>query len=65
MKLPRPFFLPLAVAFTLVLAVVQTRGAAPFPHEASDLKVDPVPLTEIVKNRQQASELVDRVGFDN
>ena len=30
-----------------------------------ELKVDPVPLTDIVKNRKQASELVDRVGFDN
>ena len=42
-------------------------GAAIDPIIASfgDLKVDPVPLTEIVKNRQQASELVDRVGFDN
>ncbi len=29
------------------------------------LKVDTVPLTEIVKNRKQASELVDKVGFDN
>ncbi|MCZ0961052.1 Fe(3+) ABC transporter substrate-binding protein [Paracoccus benzoatiresistens] len=30
-----------------------------------ELKVDPVPLTEIVKNRKEASELVDRVGFDH
>ncbi|MFC0342151.1 Fe(3+) ABC transporter substrate-binding protein [Paracoccus niistensis] len=30
-----------------------------------ELKVDPLPLTEIVKNRKQVSELVDRVGFDN
>jgi len=29
------------------------------------LKVDPLPLTEIAKHRKQASELVDRVGFDN
>ncbi|WP_207102532.1 Fe(3+) ABC transporter substrate-binding protein [Paracoccus shandongensis] len=42
-------------------------GAAIDPIIASfgDLKVDPLPLTDIVKNRQQASELVDRVGFDN
>ena len=42
-------------------------GAAIDPIIASigDLNVDAVPLTEIVKNRQQASELVDRVGFDN
>lgn len=29
------------------------------------LKVDPLPLTEIAKHRKQASELVDKVGFDN
>ena len=29
------------------------------------LKQDPLPFTEIVKNRKQASELVDKVGFDN
>lgn len=42
-------------------------GAAIDPIIASfgDLKVDPLPLTEIVKNRKQVSELVDRVGFDN
>ena len=30
-----------------------------------ELNVDPVPLTQIVANRKEASELVDRVGFDN
>src|SRR5690606_317413 len=30
-----------------------------------ELKVDPLPLTEIAKHRRQASELVDKVGFDN
>lgn len=42
-------------------------GAAIDPIIASfgELNVDPVPLTDIVRNRQQASELVDRVGFDN
>lgn len=42
-------------------------GAAIDPIIASfgTLEVDPVPLTEIVENRKQASELVDRVGFDN
>lgn len=42
-------------------------GAAIDPIIASlgELNVDPVPLTEIVTNRKQASELVDRVGFDN
>ncbi|MCO2636926.1 extracellular solute-binding protein, partial [Pseudomonas aeruginosa] len=29
------------------------------------LKVDPLPLTEIAKHRKQASQLVDKVGFDN
>ena len=29
------------------------------------MKVDALPLTEIAKYRKQASELVDRVGFDN
>ena len=29
------------------------------------MKVDALPLTEIAKHRKQASELVDRVGFDN
>lgn len=42
-------------------------GAAIDPIIATigELNVDPVPLTEIVKNRKEASELVDRVGFDN
>lgn len=42
-------------------------GATIDPIIASfgDLTVDPMPLTEIVKNRKEASEIVDRVGFDN
>ncbi|AGT11115.1 Fe(3+) ABC transporter substrate-binding protein [Paracoccus aminophilus] len=42
-------------------------GVAIDPIIASfgELKVDPVPLTEIVKNRKEASVLVDKVGFDN
>ncbi|WP_295041966.1 Fe(3+) ABC transporter substrate-binding protein [uncultured Paracoccus sp.] len=42
-------------------------GAAldPIVESFGELKVDPVPLTEIVTNRQEASQLVDRVGFDN
>lgn len=42
-------------------------GAAIDPIVASfgTLTVDPTPLTEIVKNRKEASELVDKVGFDN
>lgn len=31
----------------------------------SELKADPVPLTEIAKHRKQASELAEKVGFDN
>lgn len=30
-----------------------------------DLMIDPVPLTEVVKYRKQASELAEKVGFDN
>lgn len=30
-----------------------------------ELIIDPLPLTEIAKHRKQASELVDKVGFDN
>lgn len=30
-----------------------------------ELKIDPTPLIEVVKFRKQASELVDKVGFDN
>ncbi|MGB3289483.1 MAG: Fe(3+) ABC transporter substrate-binding protein [Burkholderiaceae bacterium] len=30
-----------------------------------ELVVDPLPLTEIAKYRKQASQLVDKVGFDN
>lgn len=29
------------------------------------LKVDPLPVAEIAKYRKQASQLVDKVGFDN
>ena len=30
-----------------------------------EMMVDALPLTEVAKHRKQASELVDRVGFDN
>lgn len=30
-----------------------------------EMKIDPLPLTRVVEHRKQASELVDRVGFDN
>ncbi|CAK7015238.1 MAG: Iron uptake protein A1 [Saezia sanguinis] len=37
----------------------------PIINELGVLKVDPMPLTEIAQHRKQASELVDKVGFDN
>lgn len=37
----------------------------PIVESFGELKVDRVPLTEIVSHRKQASELVDKVGFDN
>lgn len=42
-------------------------GATIDPIIASfgELKIDQTPLTEIVSYRKQASELVDKVGFDN
>jgi iron(III) transport system substrate-binding protein len=43
------------------------QGVALDPILAStigELKVDPLPLTEIAKHRKQASVLVDKVGFD-
>ena len=41
-------------------------GAQADPIIASfgELKVDSVPLTEIIKHRKQASELAEKVGFD-
>ncbi|SFP16922.1 Fe(3+) ABC transporter substrate-binding protein [Variovorax sp. 770b2] len=43
------------------------RGVALDPiigQSIGELKVDPLPLTEIAKYRKQASALVDKVGFD-
>lgn len=42
-------------------------GAAvdPIVESFGELKIDQVPLSEIVSHRKQASELVDKVGFDN
>ncbi len=37
----------------------------PIVESFGPLKVDPLPLTEVAANRKAASELVDRVGFDN
>ena len=41
------------------------REARPVIASFGELKIDPLPLTEIAKHRKQASELVDKVGFDN
>ncbi len=40
-------------------------AADPLIAELGELKIDSKPLTEIVANRKAASELVDKVGFDN
>ncbi|MGU3399280.1 Fe(3+) ABC transporter substrate-binding protein [Brucellaceae bacterium D45D] len=37
----------------------------PIVKSFGELKIDKVPLSEIVSHRKQASELVDKVGFDN
>lgn len=37
----------------------------PIVETFGPLKIDALPLTEIAKHRRAASELVDRVGFDN
>ena len=37
----------------------------PIVESFGELKIDSVPLSEIVNHRKQASELVDKVGFDN
>lgn len=37
----------------------------PIVASFGELKVDELPLTEIAKHRKQASELVDKVGFNN
>lgn len=37
----------------------------PVVESFGPLQVDPLPLTEVAANRKIASELVDRVGFDN
>jgi iron(III) transport system substrate-binding protein len=36
----------------------------PIIAELGELKIDPLPLVEIAKHRSDASELVDKVGFD-
>ena len=43
------------------------KGAAIDPIIAAlgDLKVDPMPIADVVRYRKQASELVDKVGYNN
>ena len=36
----------------------------PIIAELGELKIDPLPISELAANRKQASELVDKVGFD-
>ncbi|PNW89180.1 iron ABC transporter substrate-binding protein, partial [Burkholderia pseudomallei] len=38
---------------------------APVLAGLGPLKVEPLPLVEIAKYRKRASQLVDKVGFDN
>ncbi len=42
-------------------------GVAPDPIIASfgELKIDPLPLSQLAAHRDEASKLVDKVGFDN
>jgi iron(III) transport system substrate-binding protein len=44
--------------------VVEGAEIDPLIAELGELKVDPLPLTEAAKQRKAASELVDKVGFD-
>jgi iron(III) transport system substrate-binding protein len=37
----------------------------PLIAELGELKIDPLPLVEVAKNRKDASALADEVGFDN
>ncbi len=45
--------------------VKQGAPTDPIVQSFGELKIDQTPLTEIVSHRKQASELVDKVGFDN
>ena len=38
---------------------------SPLISELGELTIDPLPLTEVVTNRREASAPVDKVGFDN
>ena len=45
--------------------VVKGATVDPIIAALGDLKVDPMPIADVVRYRKQASELVDKVGYDN
>ena len=45
--------------------IVKGAKIDPIIAAIGELKVDPMPISEVVRYRKQASELVDKVGFDN
>lgn len=45
--------------------VVKGAKADPIIAALGELKIDPMPVADVVRYRKQASELVDKVGFDN
>ncbi|MFS8038239.1 extracellular solute-binding protein [Xanthobacter sp. AM11] len=45
--------------------VIAEAGIDPVIAGLGKLKVDPISLVDIAKNRKRASELIDKVGFDN
>ncbi|WP_029558107.1 extracellular solute-binding protein [Xanthobacter sp. 91] len=45
--------------------VIASAEVDPIIGALGPLKVDPIPLVDIAKNRKRASELIDKVGFDN
>src|SRR5690606_9143351 len=45
--------------------VVAGAKVDPIIAALGELKIDPLPIAEVARHRKQASELVDKVGFDN
>lgn len=45
--------------------VVKSAKVDPIIAALGELKIDPLPVADVVRHRKQASELVDKVGFDN
>jgi iron(III) transport system substrate-binding protein len=45
--------------------IARNAKITPIIAALGELKVDLLPIADIVRNRKQASELVDKVGFDN